>query len=75
MIDSEGRIIHIDFGFVFTTSPGGNMNFESAPFKLTIEYVEIMGGKDSDMYRYFKNCLVRGFMELKKNVNSIVYFV
>lgn len=75
MIDSEGHIVHIDFGFVFTTSPGGNINFESAPFKLTIEYVDIMGGYNSDMYRYFKNCIVRGFMELKKHVNSILYLI
>ena len=26
-------------------SPGGNSNFESAPFKLTNEYIDIMGGK------------------------------
>lgn len=34
LISSEGHILHIDFGFMFTTSPG-NINFESAPFKLT----------------------------------------
>jgi phosphatidylinositol kinase/protein kinase (PI-3 family) len=34
LIDSEGHIIHIDFGFMFQNSPGG-INFEGAPFKLT----------------------------------------
>ena len=34
LISSEGHVLHIDFGFMFTTSPG-NINFESAPFKLT----------------------------------------
>ena len=34
LIDSQGHIIHIDFGFMLTLSPGG-INFESAPFKLT----------------------------------------
>jgi len=29
-----GYLIHIDYGFILTISPGG-MNFESAPFKLT----------------------------------------
>ena len=35
LIDYEGHIIHIDFGFLLTISPGG-INFENAPFKLTL---------------------------------------
>ena len=34
LIDAEGHLIHIDFGFFLQNSPGG-MNFEAAPFKLT----------------------------------------
>ena len=46
------------------------MNFEQAPFKLTSEYVELMGGKESDMFKYFKNILWQGLMELRKYVNE-----
>jgi len=49
LIDSNGHIVHIDFGFVLCLGPGG-MIFETAPFKLTSDYVELMGGKDSDMF-------------------------
>jgi len=34
LVDMNGRIIHIDFGFILGISPG-NLNFENAPFKLT----------------------------------------
>lgn len=34
LVDRLGHIIHIDFGFILSVSPGG-MNFESVPFKLT----------------------------------------
>lgn len=34
LVESSGHIIHIDYGFMFSISPGG-INFESAPFKLT----------------------------------------
>ena len=49
MIDSHGHIVHIDFGFVLCLGPGGII-FETAPFKMTTDYVELMGGKDSDMF-------------------------
>lgn len=36
-------------------SPGGNVNFESAPFKLTEEHIEVMGGEEgSEAYDLFQ---------------------
>ena len=72
LIDNYGHIIHIDFGFILTTSPGKDMGFESSPFKLTLEYVELIGGKNSDLFGYFKNLLVLGFIELRKHIEPMI---
>lgn len=41
LLDAEGHIIHIDFGFILSSSPGSNFGFENSPFKLTHEFVEV----------------------------------
>jgi phosphatidylinositol kinase/protein kinase (PI-3 family) len=43
-MDKDGHLTHIDFGFLLTNSPGNGMKFESAPFKLTNEFVKVLGG-------------------------------
>ena len=57
MLDERGHIIHIDFGFMLSNSPGG-VNFEAAPFKLTRELLEVMDsnseGKASELFDYYK---------------------
>jgi phosphatidylinositol 4-kinase len=45
--------VHIDFGFLFTTSPGGSIE-KKVPFKLTSEYVAVMGDKAKNFAIQFK---------------------
>jgi len=49
--------VHIDFGFLLSNSPGKNIGFESAPFKLTREWVDVMGGTASPWSGCSKPCL------------------
>ena len=71
MIDIQGKIIHIDFGFILGISPG-NVGFETAPFKMTKEYVNLLDGINSEMYKYFLSILTKGFLEIRKYFDSFV---
>ncbi|KAF0690437.1 Aste57867_18169 [Aphanomyces stellatus] len=65
LLDADGHVIHIDFGFMLSNSPG-NAAFESAPFKLTADFVEVMGGPRSAAFRRFRSLCVRSFLVARK---------
>jgi len=71
LLDNEGHIIHIDYGFVLNMSPK-NMGFESSAFKLTHEYVEIIGGIESDMFNYYKLLILKGMIASRKHIDRLV---
>jgi phosphatidylinositol 4-kinase len=74
LIDSDGHVIHIDFGFMLSNSPG-NMGFEAAPFKLTMEYVELLGGVDGGYFAKFKELMKDAFQALRREAERIVTLV
>lgn len=53
LLHRDGRIVHIDFGFLFTTAPGGSIE-KKVPFKLTSEYVAVLGDKARSFVREFR---------------------
>lgn len=53
MLDTEGHILHIDFGFVFGSAPGKKFSMERAPFKLTKEMLAVVGDFKSPEYKRF----------------------
>jgi phosphatidylinositol 4-kinase A len=67
MIDTRGHLIFIDFGFAFGMAPGHEFSFERAPFKLTQEYIDVMGGTRSECYQEFERLFVAGFEECRRN--------
>lgn len=74
MLDNEGHIIHIDFGFLLSNSPG-SVGFEAAPFKLTMEYVELLDGSDSELFLYFKDLCKKCFIALREESDQIINLV
>ncbi|XWS29887.1 hypothetical protein CRYUN_Cryun24cG0069000 [Craigia yunnanensis] len=74
----EGHIIHIDFGFILSNSSGG-VNFESAPFKLTREFLKVMDsdaeGVPSEFFDYFKVLCIQGFLTCRKHAGCIILLV
>lgn len=74
LLDSEGHLIHIDFGYILSISPR-NLGFETSPFKLTQELIDVMGGIGSDMFEYYKILLLRGLIAARKHHDRIVNIV
>lgn len=74
LLDSDGHLIHIDFGFMFSNAPGG-INFESSPFKFTQDYLDVMGGVDSQMFEYFKSLLTQAFFIVRKHLPDIISMI
>ncbi|XP_038052133.1 phosphatidylinositol 4-kinase beta-like isoform X2 [Patiria miniata] len=74
LLDPTGHIIHIDFGFILSSSPR-NLGFEASHFKLTPEFVEVMGGVGSDMFEYFKILMLQGLIAARKHQDKLVQLV
>ncbi|EJW04595.1 hypothetical protein EDEG_01179 [Edhazardia aedis USNM 41457] len=66
LIKDDGQLIHVDFGFILGTHPGF-YNVERAPFKMSTEYLEILGSKMD----IFKSTFIEGFMALRRNSDRL----
>ncbi|KAI6214160.1 Phosphatidylinositol 4-kinase beta [Aphelenchoides besseyi] len=74
LLDSEGFLIHIDFGYILSISPK-NLGFETSPFKLTLELVDVMGGPNSEMFANFRELVFNGMVAARKHHERIMNIV
>ncbi len=74
LIDEEGNVIHIDFGFLLDKTPG-NIKFERAPFKFTNDFIELIGGIESNYFFLFQDLFFKGFKIIRKNYDTVILMV
>ena len=75
LIDNKGHLIHIDFGFLLSNAPGKGLKFETAPFKLSRDMVDCLGGVNSKYFEEFKKLLRKGFTAINKHRDKIIILV
>jgi phosphatidylinositol kinase/protein kinase (PI-3 family) len=74
-VDREGHLIHIDFGFMLTDSPGQGLEFEAASFKMTASFEQILQAYDGYGMKRFKEGMVNGLLALNKHAAKIILLV
>lgn len=75
LIDDQGHLIHIDFGFMLSNAPGKGLKFETAPFKLTQDFVDVMGGTNSVYFDTFRKLLWKGFIASVEHYEKILILI
>ena len=75
LIDNEGHLTHIDFGFLLSNAPGKGLKFENAPFKLSNDMVQNLGGIEGQYFEQFRKLLKKGFLAIHKHRQKIIILV
>ena len=66
---------HIDFGFLLSNAPGKGFTMEAAPFKLTQEFIDVLGGEGHKKFDDYRKRMAKGFMALQENAEKIIILV
>jgi len=78
MLNDEGHVLHVDFGFMLCGAPGGKAmqhigGFEhSAGFKLTNELVEVLGPTDGNEFKDFRSAIQDGMKAVRSHAQELL---
>jgi len=71
LIDSSGRMVHIDFAYMLGWAPGG-ITFEKPSFKLTKDICDVWGGRGSPLWDDFVSLFVEGLAAIQTHHEFIM---
>ena len=74
LMDKHGVLVHIDFGFILSNCPG-NIRFETAPFKLTTDMMQLVGAPGSSGFYMFQSLCIRIFEAICNHRSQILAIV
>ncbi len=74
LLDWRGHLVHIDFGYILGDSPG-LWKHETAPFKLTQDYIDIMGGDGTLNWEKFQELFLVGFRAVQAHIHEVVSLI
>ena len=68
----DGSLVHIDFGFILTSR---KLNFETAPFKITNEIINLLGGVDGKYFKQFRSRMIEGYQAINHDNEMLIILV
>ena len=74
LLDREGHLVHIDFGFILGRAPGGRASLEAAvPFKLTREMVDVLGGPTAPLFTHtFVELCTAALLAIREHADTLL---
>lgn len=70
LVDDEGHLVHIDFGFILDIAPGG-ITFERAPFKASEEISLLLERRsDGEPFRWFVEKVVQAYLAVREHMDT-----
>jgi len=69
---NDGCLVHIDFGFILESRV---INFETAPFKMTGDMLNLLGGLQGEGFKRFRERMIEGYQALHQDHEKLMILV